>query len=281
MQQIVRVPCMRYSRKTSPQPRTPTVRATAAPLAALLLLLPLLAEADAASGAPRLESAIRTLTLEAAARQGHAPPADPARRELRRDPTLADIARGHSRAMFEADTLAHHLNGAGPAERVARRHRTLFGLVAENVAVQKRWPKGRDLAASLVDGWMNSPGHRKNILAPYEVLEVGCFGDSRTMYCTQLFVGSAAWLADGVAFEQRPGTRVTVALAGEATARRRIGIAPVNARQREHAAPVEGGAATLAVPPARGLFQLELWTEREDEPRRYRIIGGPYIRVTP
>ena len=59
------------------------------------------------------------------------------------------------------------------------------------------------LAGKLLEGWMGSRGHRANILADYQILEVGCAGDATTVYCTQLFVRQPDFLARAVEYRQR------------------------------------------------------------------------------
>lgn len=227
------------------------------------------AAARAPAPAPQLEAEIRTLTLRRADRTASS---------LTRDARLTGIARSHSREMFARDTLAHELDGVGPAERVARQHRRLFGLVAENVAVHKHWPDGRNLAASLVEGWMTSPGHRANILAPYEVFEVGCYGNGTRMYCTQLFVRAAAWLEEPLAYEQPTGGAAALrlpGLTGAPAASHRVSIEPAGSAPDGPGTALEQGAARLALPASPGLYQLSLWTRQADDPRRYRIVSGP------
>jgi len=254
-------------------PRQPIPLSSA--LAPLLIAALLAADAHAAGPAPRLEADVRANTLERAGKRSDA---------LVRDDTLTDIARSHSQSMYEAGTLAHELpDGVGPGDRLARRHRTLFGLVSENVAFREGQPRGRSLAARLVDGWMKSPGHRANILASYDTFEVGCFGDRETMYCTQLFLRSSTRLADEVPFRQPAGSELTVELAGpaaKAPPARRISVAPVGAAGSDPGVALTGGAARLSVPERPGLYQLKLWTAQEADPTRYRIIGGPYICAT-
>jgi hypothetical protein len=238
-----------------------------------MLLLALIGAARSHSAAPmpQLEADIRGLTLEQARKRP---------RELVRDDVLVDIARAHSAAMHRTDTLSHELQGLGPDDRLARRHRSLFGLVSENVAVQKHWPANTNLAKRLVTGWMESPGHRTNILAPYDTFEVGCYGDRSTLFCTQLFVRSSTRLAREVAFRQSAGIELTVQLAAphDATAMQRISFAPAGAAAADPGAVVDDGAARLPVPEQPGLHQLMLWTQDAD-PSRYRIIGGPYVCV--
>ena len=61
-----------------------------------------------------------------------------------------------------------------------------FGLAyrtaGENIAMGYPTPQ------SVVDGWMNSEGHRKNILNPaFTVIGVGYVSDGK--YWTQMFIG--------------------------------------------------------------------------------------------
>ena len=49
------------------------------------------------------------------------------------------------------------------------------------------------LAQMIMDGWMNSPGHRKNILSPgYTHLGVGVITNNQEIKATQVFIGVAA-----------------------------------------------------------------------------------------
>ena len=85
---------------------------------------------------------------------------------LRSNDKLDRAARGHSRHMVSAKFFAHDSpGGASVMDRVKRRgYRSDSGLlVGENVA----WGSGSYATpAEIMDGWMNSPGHRANILHP-------------------------------------------------------------------------------------------------------------------
>lgn len=78
---------------------------------------------------------------------------------LRWDSTLADAARAHARRMAGADSLSHQLPGEPDLVARVKDAGTHFSRVAENVA---RGVEAEDLHA----GWMQSPGHRRNILDP-------------------------------------------------------------------------------------------------------------------
>ena len=60
-----------------------------------------------------------------------------------------------------------------------------FRTNAENVAMTSEG--GSDLATQLMTMWMNSKGHRDNILGPGAVLGVGLATDGQGWYATQIF----------------------------------------------------------------------------------------------
>jgi hypothetical protein len=261
----------------STQARAVTARRLlAAPLLAGLLLAA--GESAFAAGSwPALEREIRSLTL--AAGQKGALPADD---------RLRAVARAHSEDMFRQRTLAHELDdGIGPGQRVARRHRSLFALIAENVAFQRNWPRDGELAGRFVQSWLDSPGHRRNIMADYDAVEIGCHGDRTLMYCTQLFASSAHRLANAVSFRQPPGSTISVRLERRPDAPRtavlpagRISITAAGERPQDLGVPIDGASARLPLPSAPGLYELHLWIREGDRPARYGIVGGPYVCVT-
>ena len=225
------------------------------PWTTLPWLLVLASLALAAEPAPDLEANVRTLSLAAAERSGET---------LERDPRLRELARQHSQAMYEQGVLGHELPGGdGPGERVAREHRTLFGLISENVAYQYNWPRDATLAERFLDGWMNSPGHRRNLLASYRVLEVGCHGDE-------------------VRFHQPPGATLVVRLADpQADSRaRRLSVSAAGGRPEEPGVPFVDGSARLPLPDRPGLYELQLWAEASPGSGRYAIVGGPFVCIS-
>mgnify|MGYP005840421387 CR=1 FL=1 len=101
---------------------------------------------------------------------------------LQPNPALFAAARAHTSNMARQDKLAHELDGKAPADR-AQAAGYRYSLVGENVAMGQSGP------AEVVEGWMNSPGHRANILKP-EFTEIGIGigrnSDGRPYY-TQVF----------------------------------------------------------------------------------------------
>lgn len=104
---------------------------------------------------------------------------------LEPDSRLSQIALAHSMDMARRNFYSHvNPDRLGPAERIeAAGYDALAS--AENIA------RGYRDAALVVDGWMDSPGHRANMLNPeFQVIGAGYFVDSTTRdghFWTHLF----------------------------------------------------------------------------------------------
>ncbi|AZS89203.1 stress protein [Streptomyces griseoviridis] len=104
-------------------------------------------------------------------------------RPLVTDPLLGVAAQAHSADMVARAFYSHTSpEGGRPWDRAAAagsRRRS----IGENIACGQRW------AAEVVEGWMNSPGHRANILKPdFTHIGVGFEGGGPAgTYWTQLF----------------------------------------------------------------------------------------------
>jgi len=108
--------------------------------------------------------------------------------QLSFDPEITQIARGHSFDMAEREYFAHETpEGLTPSDRAEQNGyscQKLVGLliysgIAENIfqghlfdsyytingeITSYEWNTEEEIAKTTVDGWMNSPGHRENIL---------------------------------------------------------------------------------------------------------------------
>ncbi|WP_254824596.1 CAP domain-containing protein [Haloglomus halophilum] len=104
---------------------------------------------------------------------------------------LAAVALQHSRDMAERDYFDH----TSPDDEDAAGRYRRFGhddrSVGENIARRHPLPtaSATDIAAAVVDGWMNSPGHRENLLRErFEAEGLGVFVDTDgAVYATQNF----------------------------------------------------------------------------------------------
>lgn len=123
----------------------------------------------------RFRSEVIALTNAERANHGMGP--------LSAEPRLTQAAQAHSDDMAARDYFDHaSLDGRQPADRV-RATGYDYSRVAENIAA------GQPTPAEVVEGWMNSPGHRANILTP-ELTQIGigiAHGGSYRIYWTQVF----------------------------------------------------------------------------------------------
>jgi uncharacterized protein YkwD len=83
------------------------------------------------------------------------------------DAALARAARGFADYMARTDNYGHRADGKEPAER-ARARGYDYCMIAENIAYHfSSEPIGAaEVTRLLVEGWKESPGHRKNLLEP-------------------------------------------------------------------------------------------------------------------
>ncbi len=84
---------------------------------------------------------------------------------LKMNPQLMEAARKHAENMAVQDKLDHKLDDKEPVDRTkAVGYKSEF--VGENIAWNQKTPK------QVLESWMNSEGHRENILRP-EYTEIG------------------------------------------------------------------------------------------------------------
>ena len=108
--------------------------------------------------------------------------------ELTYDPRLQAGAVKHSAEMYRMNYFSHTSPIADHAEfdqRIQREGIKNFQSAGENLVMG---PDSADLAERFVDLWMDSPGHRDNILGDdFRFSGVGVYGEGDRVYATQLF----------------------------------------------------------------------------------------------
>jgi len=217
---------------------------------------------------------------------------------LTEDPVLADIATRHSKDMVDRNFHGHvSPDGDGPAQRVGKLHRTLFGLTRENVALFSSTSMPvPELAKQFDIQWMNSLGHRRNILASDNThLGVGCYAgpdpdlhNNRVRKCTQLFTQAYAYTDAPIPQEVSAGTRLPVRLRAGPDQSLPFGIVQTDLQtdrpvpqgspgKLDNRGTYAEGAIEMVGPP--GLYGLSIQIAI-DSSGRYIEIPGPYIRVS-
>jgi uncharacterized protein YkwD len=103
---------------------------------------------------------------------------------LRWDAALAEAARLHAERMARQHRFAHQLPGEPSLSQRAGQAGAHFSRIAENIAIGAE-------SEEIHDGWMQSPGHRANILnAGFTSLGVGTFKSQGRLYAVEDFSAS-------------------------------------------------------------------------------------------
>ncbi len=110
-------------------------------------------------------------------------------RPLQWDAPAYKAALGHAQDMQERNFFAHqNPDGLGAAERM-RAAGVLEVMVGENLASFEGYPDP-EIPKRALSGWMNSPGHRANLLKPeFTHLGVALLRQGRRVMVVQNFIG--------------------------------------------------------------------------------------------
>jgi len=113
------------------------------------------------------------------------------RTDLQRNKHLDAAAQQFAAYMAQTERYGHRADGRDPGDRAGRQEYK-YCLIAENIAYHfatESFPTGK-LAEQATQGWIDSPGHRRNMLRPH-VTEIGTgVAQSETtgiFYAVQLF----------------------------------------------------------------------------------------------
>lgn len=127
----------------------------------------------AAKIAPGMEEQILTLINKHRKTKGLSP--------LQNNFVIASVARDHTMNMATKRVAFGHSGFAARAKYI-RSKITGASAVAENVAY------GSQTAEEVVEGWLNSPEHKKNIEGNYRLTGIGVARDIKSrIYFTQIF----------------------------------------------------------------------------------------------
>ncbi|MEE2861122.1 MAG: CAP domain-containing protein [Pseudomonadota bacterium] len=139
---------------------------------------------------------------------------------------LEEAAQAHAADMLERDFYAHvSPEGDDVADRYTDAGGSEWELVAENIArcIGCDVPADLQRVDAFQEGWMNSPGHRANILAEgLERFGFATASDDRTVYAVQTFAGP------GTSRGEEPGRAVDSQAAAE------LALQRINAARKEN-----------------------------------------------
>ncbi len=159
-------------------PKTTTTKPAAKPAAQTSVPA---APAPAATFAQEVEKEIHRLVNAERTKQGLS--------TLKSDIRLASIARAHSQDMLTNDYFSHtDLSGCGSSCRMSNAGYA-WSAAGENIYTMTGYSMGPAAAARhMVDGWMDSPGHRANILnGTFTNHGIGVATSGSTVYATSVF----------------------------------------------------------------------------------------------
>src|SRR5699024_5014290 len=105
-----------------------------------------------AEQATSIEEEVAQLTNQERAKQGLAP--------LQFNWELSRVARDKSQDMIDKNYFSHTSPTYGSPFDMMKKYGIQYRTAGENIA------KGQKTAQAVVNGWMNSEGHRKNIMNP-------------------------------------------------------------------------------------------------------------------
>ncbi|AFS77422.1 putative sporulation protein YkwD [Gottschalkia acidurici 9a] len=126
------------------------------------------------SNVSSIESEVVRLVNVERSKQGLAP--------LKMSAELSKVARTKSQDMADKNYFSHTSPTYGSPFDMMKQFGIKYNTAGENIA------KGYDSAQSVVTGWMNSPGHRANILSSnFGTIGVGYVEKNGTTYWTQMF----------------------------------------------------------------------------------------------
>lgn len=134
------------------------------------------------------------------------------------DKALAIAARAYAQYLAKANAFSHTADGRQPAAR-ANAAGYEFCQIAENLALSEssRGFAAQALATETVEGWLNSPGHRANLLAKGVTdiaVAVAKVGAKEPKYVVVQMLGRPSALSTEFQVSNATKEKVTYALSG-------------------------------------------------------------------
>jgi uncharacterized protein YkwD len=185
---------------------------------------------------------------------------------LSAEPALTRAAQAHAEDMLRRGYFSHiSPQGDTALDRYIKSGGGRGKLLAENIAECRNCAAGQDEVGELHRGWMDSPGHRANILSPgIERFGFGIAEASGRVVAVQTFAGpgTAAGAAEGEEGDELDDAgQLRSALEHLNEARRKAGVRPVQgsgalsqALRRSLAANGNEGGGELRLPPVSAIL---------------------------
>lgn len=203
---------------------------------------------------------------------------------LKAEDTLGELACRHNRDMLSRSFFAHeNPDGEAPSDRLAQYHRRLIGQSGENIwslsapNLKSSAPAHNYLARSIVNDWMDSPGHRKNILRPeFTHLGVCVVRKGDEIRATQSFADAWAYLDTALPKQLPPSTKQSVSVKsvpGTASPTRYDFVDPSGGERVAGPHPFEGQIQT---PKNEGAYRLRFHFPRDGG---WVLVTGPEVTV--
>ena len=237
------------------------------------------AHRTAGTNLPDVSRRVVTLTNEERTARG--------RQALTQSKQLTRIACRHNKDMFAHGYAGHEdADGRRVGARLPREHRTLLvRRRGENVfQASGEYAQRDDLAPVPMKWWMDSPGHRENILRPqYTHLGACVTRKDDEMRSTQVFANVAGELEKPLPWSMSAGDSLvtTVHSPRPDIDFERYGFRRVDTDEElafEQTAPFNG---TIRIPSKPGRYELKMiYKNVKDEGPSYLYSTGPRIRVT-
>jgi uncharacterized protein YkwD len=211
--------------------------------------------------------------------------ADAGLEPLETDPELLPAARAHALDMVERGYADHVTpGGLDPTDRVALLHRQLVGGVGENLAehrgvsAEQLEAQVGPLAVKIMDGLIQSPAHRENILnSEYTHLAIAAVAKGEGLVVVQLFEARRALLAERLPLHVRRGEKLPLKFEqgqGLAVPTEYAYARPGQSVQELVA--LDLSSDEVAVEPGVYFLKFLFPTEQTD---RFEVVDGPAIFV--
>ena len=232
---------------------------------------------EAGTNLPDVSRRVGTITNEERTTRGRAP--------LEFNEQLSLIACRHNKDMLAHDYMGHEdSDGRRIDDRLPREHRTLLvRRHGENVSqASGEYARRENFAPIPMKWWMDSPGHRENILRPQYTHLGACVtrkGDK--MRSTQVFANVVGELDDPLPWSVPAGDSLSLAFSSPSatTFDRYLFLRADNADRHyeyEETRPFDG---TVRVPTEPGLYRLKMVIVEPKGDGSFRYFGGASKRI--